>query len=104
MKANEFVRKFGVVQSKYNLSFMLSDCQPLVLCDCILSTKEVGNLKRLVESYDLVRLYGGLESSKTNLKLLELSLDIGLFHGTSFNADTDVPRLKQAIADVESCQ
>ena len=89
MKANEFVKKLGVVQSKYHLSFILSDCQPLVLCDCILSTREVGNLKRLIKSHELVESYGGLPQARE------------VAHKNCF----DYPmRLLQAIVDVESCK
>lgn len=86
MKANEFVRKFGVVQSKYHLSFILSDCQPLVLCDCILSTREVGNLKRLIKSHELVESYGGITEARIK------------------QAINGNKRLIVAIADVESCK
>lgn len=86
MKANEFVKKFGVVQSKYHLSFILSDCQPLVLCDCILSTREVGNLKRLIKSHELVESYGGITEARIK------------------QAINGNKRLIVAIADVESCK
>lgn len=89
MKANEFVRKFGVVQSKYHLSFILSDCQPLVLCDCILSTREVGNLKRLIKSHELVEVNGGLHQARK------------VAHKNCFEYPM---RLLQAIVDVESCK
>ena len=86
MKANEFVKRFGVVQSKYHLSFISSDCQPLVLCDCILPTREVGNLKRLIKSHELVESYGGITEARIK------------------QATNGNKRLIVAIADVESCK
>lgn len=61
-------------------------------------------LKRLVESHELVEKNQGLNGARNVLKLLEASLDIGLYHGIDgVDATTEVPKLRQAIADVESC-
>lgn len=95
MRSNKFVKKFGVVQSKYHLSFMLSDCQPLVLCDCILSTKEVGNLKRLIKSHDLVERYGGLEEANRVV--------CNAYKGSNYEIPKGHEELSLAIQDVESC-
>ena len=96
MNAIEFVKKFGVVQSKYHLSFMLSECQPLVLCDCILSTKEVGNLKRLIKSHKLVESYGGLDESNRII--------CDTYKGSNYEIPEGSEELYLAIQDVESCQ
>ena len=61
-------------------------------------------LKQLVESHELIEKHHGLNGARNTLKLLESSLNIGLYHGIEgVEATTEVPRLKQAIADVESC-
>ena len=61
------------------------------------------DLKRLVESVDLIHANGGLNGTKNTVKLFQSSLDIGLYHGVEVvNAEDEIPRLKQAIADYES--
>ena len=61
------------------------------------------DIKRLVESVDLVNCNGGLNGTKNTVKLFQSSLDIGLYHGVEgVNAEDEIPRLKQAIADYES--
>ncbi|KXO82675.1 hypothetical protein AYL20_01375 [Acinetobacter venetianus] len=51
------------------------------------------DLKRLVESVDLVKSYGGIINAKHDIRLLDLDWDY----------DTPrVTRLKQAIADYEA--
>lgn len=51
------------------------------------------HLKRLVESWELVEKFGGLESAKIELKSVD------------YNSEKDFyDNLKQAILDVESCQ
>ena len=65
----------------------------------------IPDLKRLVESHELIKNHGGLHSAKHTLKILESSLQIGLYHGIDgVNAEIEIPKLKQAIADVEACQ
>ena len=61
------------------------------------------DIKRLVESVDLVNCNGGLNGTKNTVKLFQSSLDIGLYHGVEgVNAEDEIPRLKQAISDYES--
>ena len=61
------------------------------------------DIKRLVESVDLVNCNGGWNGTKNTVKLFQSSLDIGLYHGVEgVNAEDEIPRLKQAIADYES--
>ena len=53
----------------------------------------ISDLKRLIESVDLVKSYGGIINAKHDVKYLDLDWDY----------DTQrVTRLKQAIADYES--
>ena len=61
------------------------------------------DIKRLVESVDLVNCNGGWNGTKNTITLFQSSLDIGLYHGVEgVNAEDEIPRLKQAVADYES--
>lgn len=83
MKANEFVKAMGLNAVK---QFLENDN---------IRTKEMSDdLKRLVESYELVESFGGLESAKKELQRQSILRWI--------NPETE--RLREAIADVESCQ
>ena len=63
----------------------------------------LSDLKRLVASVDLINANGGLNGTKNTVKLFQSSLDIGLYHGVDgVDAEKEIPRLKQAIADYES--
>ena len=76
MKANEYIKKYGTDCAKE----ILKHNQDLVNVGFFI------NLKRLVESYELVENWGGLDDAKFALQLVRYP-----------------ERLKQAIADVESC-
>ena len=94
MKANEFVKKFGWEYAKH----ILTDDAPLVM------DLKYTNLKLIVESHELVESHNGLHCAKNTLGLLQSSMEIGLYHSMDgVDAATEIPRLKQAIADVESC-
>ena len=82
MKANEFVKKFGWDAAKHK-----ADELKIIESMGDKLSFEDENLKRLVESHDLVEKHGGLK---------EAYLKIGFY---SVNAE----EIKQAIADVESC-
>ena len=61
------------------------------------------HLKRLIESVDLINANGGLNGTKNTITLFQSSLDLGLYHGVDgVDAEVEIPRLKQAIADYES--
>ena len=61
------------------------------------------HLKRLVASVDLINANGGLNGTKNTITLFQYSLDLGLYHGVDgVDAEVEIPRLKQAIADYES--
>ena len=81
MKANEFVKKFGWEYAKH----ILTDDAPLVM------DLNYTNLKRLVESHELVESYGGLSQSRRWIER------------TVFKLSDSMIALKKAIADVESC-
>ena len=61
------------------------------------------DIKRLVESVDLVNCNGGWNGTKNTITLFQSSLDLGLYHGVDgVDAEVEIPRLKQAIADYEA--
>lgn len=94
MKANEFVKAMG-----------LDAVKGFIKNGNIRTPETELELKRLVESHELVEKHQGLNGARNVLKLLEESLDIGLYHGIDgVDATTEVPKIKQAIADVESCE
>ena len=76
MQANEFFKKVGVVAVRSYLAVYADDL--------------TNDLKRLVESHDLVESFGGVEMAK---RYLDENLECG---------DSEV--LRHAIADMESCQ
>lgn len=80
MKANEFFKAMGIKSVK---QFLENDN---------IRTKEMhDDLKRLIESHELVESYGGLEKSKLKVQGNRLSYKRSAL-------------LSKAIADVESCQ
>ncbi|WP_312969757.1 hypothetical protein [Acinetobacter gerneri] len=101
MKANEFVKKFGIEKAKEFLDLPSYTVDQLLMLQSGLRCDE---LQKLVESHELVEKHGGLVSSKKYLKFLQSSVDIGLYHGLD-NVDykTEIPEMEKAIADVESC-
>lgn len=105
MKANEFVKLEGLQVFRYALA-QLSFMPKMFLivyqyeCEFVHEIKtNHGNLvfsyeevKRLVESHDLIESCGGLQSVGEKLT-----------HGM-YESRAVIERLKQAITDVESCQ
>ena len=93
MKANEFIQKFGWFRAKQILKYS-DDSHRYFIADGISTTYSkygdgfysLADLKRLVESHELVENWGGLDDAKFALQLVRYP-----------------ERLKQAIADVESC-
>ena len=105
MNAIQFIKEHGVEKAREVLSgapdrattvkpsldfkhFMYGICENAGGAYILLS-----DLKRLVESVDLIKSYGGIINAKHDVKYLDLDWDY----------DTPrVTRLKQAIADYES--
>lgn len=99
MRANEFVKNKGINAARVHLEIMDAEGW----CNCFYE-----NLKRLVESHDLVVVWRmpeswrneydgdilGLEGAKMYLEMHEGHELVG----------HELERFKQAIADVESCQ
>lgn len=79
MKANEFFKAMGINAVR---QFLENDN---------IRTKEMSDdLKRLVESHELVKEHGSIDRAK-------------MYAERPYTAPEVVDRLKQAIADVESC-
>ena len=76
MKANEFFKKVGIEAVR---SYVAAYEDALT-----------GDLKRLVESHELVKEHGSIVRAK-------------MYAESTYTAPEVVDRLKQAIADVESC-
>ena len=87
MKANEFVKNFGVERAKQIVN---ADHSVHAL---VFATTKVSllDLKRLIESHELVKACGGIEAVNQHLK-----------EGNVFRFE-EKPLMRQTIADVESC-
>lgn len=92
MKANEFVKKFGWDYAIKFLNYSASIAEDR----CILDFGEYYYLKRIVESHELVDVEGGIDQVKD-------TFSFAFKHGADELTEYG-KRLKQAIADVESCQ
>lgn len=91
MKANEFVKKFGLDLAKRDVQAFESG---FIKREDIVEHYGfdiLDDLKRLVESHELVMEHGSLERAK-------------MYANSPYTAPEVKGRLKQAIADVESCQ
>lgn len=99
MKANEFVKKFGLAKTRKLVQGYSNTTTYNFYDYCFDSSSgeyvsvSLSQLKRIVESHELVEKLGGLESAKK-----ELQRQSGL---RWINPETE--RLRVAIADVESC-
>ena len=93
MKANEFIKKHGLEYAKH----IFTDDAPLVM------DLNYTDLKRLVESHELVESRGGLDAAKHELILLQKHLNNTFGYVTIITSEK-IENLKQAIADVEGCQ
>ena len=100
MKAVKFVKKYGIDKAKELVSSIINTvsvagyvCDPCFITD---DGEHVGynDLKRYVESYELIESYGGLESAKK-------------FVGSEYrklSQPKTYNRLCEAILEVESCK
>lgn len=100
MQANEFVKEHGWDKAK----------ELLAKANGCASIKSMGHhflysdLERLVESWELVESLGGLVKAKTNLSSVEYNLSKSVWFGEDkLEKENFASRLRQAIADVESC-
>jgi len=103
MKATEFVKKFGLSEAISKVE----DCEFLRAESFNWLGHEVncGELKRLVESHEILGLFKSLDQAKADVAACEyaghadllVKLDCGIGY-------INTARVKQAIADVEACQ
>lgn len=102
MKANEFVKKYGLELSREIVSKRPKWASNVRVSEIIgtweytekvLPSFSIVELKRLVESHELVESYCGLDGSKRFIERdQEAEID-----------DYVTAKIKKAIADVESC-
>lgn len=101
MKANEFVKKYGLELSREIVSKQPKWASNVRVSEIIgtweytekvLPSFSIVELKRLVESHDLVEKVGGMDKAKM---LLRMRIAAELYD----SAD----EIEKAIADVESC-
>lgn len=102
MKANEFIKKYGIAEAK-SLVGTPSWTMRQIALSTIVDTKE---LTKLVESHELVEKVGGLLSAKANIN--EMVVDSGCSYVSDdaklYDYDFSFGSLRKAIYDVESCQ
>ena len=91
MKANEYVKKFGWERVKHCKKPSSRD-NFFIVGGEVIRDQDLIDLKQLVESHELIECCGGLQSVGEKLT-----------HGM-YESRAVIERLKQAIADVESCQ
>ena len=91
MKANEFVKEFGLERSKKAIEMSAGDFSRAFDIDKGFIIVRRGELKRLVESWELVKEFYTIERAKE-------------YANSIYTAPEVSERLKQAILDVESCQ
>ena len=118
MKANEFFKKFGLglakqylnrtknqivyIEPKIKLMIHKSVCEPTTSGIDFVFHRD--DLKRIIESHELVESFGGLKMAKESLKNLPSEYQSYTMTRDDTGATTQSFKLNQAIADVESCQ
>lgn len=121
MKANEFVKEFGWEESKKVISRWGATgyfCREVKVFKARIvnsfrdvqdefHTISLSELSSLVESHELVEKHGGLEKAKgfvLRIEMLNRQLENSKMAGSvdAYSVES-FERLKQAIADVESC-
>lgn len=88
MKANEFVKQYGINEAKRIIPICEKQGAGLTVSGYRVN---LDDLKRLVESHDLIKDYCGLTRAKEHAE-------------SNYTAPELKAALKQAIFDVESCQ
>lgn len=99
MKANEFVKKFGWEKSKMAVKKLLPMEDGMPVFDY-----NSEDLKRLVESHELVMCCGGLEDARSHLESIRFNIATKTWFGRALlNWSMYADKLEKAIFDVESC-
>ncbi|WP_461196829.1 hypothetical protein [Acinetobacter pittii] len=118
MKPEQFIREFGVEKAREVVEGIPSkymECYYSTLCYCTKAKKysdrfnprielvNMADLKRLVESVDLVELLGGIEVAKRKVKMAEfngfLLISVPVENGFG---DIYAQKVERAIKDHES--
>ena len=93
MKANEYVKQNGWTMARK----AVSECTYGYGID-------LDELKRLVESHELVVQCGGLEDARSHLESIRFNIATKTWFGQALlNWSMYADKLEKAIADVESC-
>lgn len=116
MKANEFIKKFGVhIADRYVSDCASPDDRWFVHYGALIDGEDFDDLKRLVESHELVETLGGFERVKkaidgkhigyTHFYLHSNGRYVFLDHYVDFIPDhaQHIGMFNKVIADVESC-
>lgn len=93
MKANEYIKQSGINKAKKGLKLCIDSGKELHVIHG--GKIDLDDLKRLVDSHDLVEECGGLDKAKERVALEEKSPNPNVFY---------VLVVSGAIDDVESCQ
>lgn len=119
MKANEFVKKYGWSSLKiavtlptfYRYKYVIFYSDEIDFKNEFIEKHkeymfEIREVKRLVESHNLVERIGGLCEAKKRLEQADKEFSLLISFRNKYNELCSVYDhvLKQAIADVESCQ
>lgn len=91
MNAFEFVKEKGIDGAKAFLDLHEYTIDQLMMLQAVLRCVD---LKRIVESHEIVGAYGGLDGAKKKLSKLCILRWI----------TPEITELEQAISDVEACQ
>ena len=105
MKANEFVKKFGLKLAQRDIAALDSGFIKHDDFSEHYGFDILDDLKRLVESHELVSNFGGLKRAKRILKKAYTSFNTMIsvvWNDKPFQCN--IQKLENAIADVESCQ
>ena len=100
MRANEFVKKYGWDEAIKQIK------NPTGTHGASFDYSFMGDLKRLVESNELVERFGGLKKAKNRLQKARLDFCLLVSFKNENNEILAVYDhvLEKAISDVESCQ
>lgn len=97
MRATDFIRKYGIDAVIHDFSYYFKHGNTGKIVGLTLENEyfevDGSELKRLVESHELVEQLGGLEQAKS------YAID-----ANACGAFDDENKIKQAIADVEACR
>lgn len=104
MKANEFIKKFGLNLAKRDIAALDSGFIKRKDFSEHYGFDILDDLRRLIESHELVGVFGGLDLAKKVLNQLPNKYQSYSITRDDTGEKTQSFKLQQAILDVESCQ